>query len=848
MATITTDTYLDSGTARTAGETWSINGCALTVRTDTRWHAGSPASMTGSLGAITISSMIGGSFNIDGTKVRWMAFDSGSGTVPAIGTTITQGGVTGYLLGIWADYVSAPTAVGSTMPTSGYLKFREVTGGTFNAGALTGISANASSADVTGWIEVVIDQSTQNNSLTPKANLNWVGDWFYLGTTSGTAGQIVQLPTNGGGTGTTFVGVQIETSPGSGVYEWFTGLNTTYWTTSYISTDVRAKIVESVGSGQIRIGADSSSNRVGYLPTAGCKIRVPNIFMRQCTTAARASNASPSTAATTRPTFQTYGNFVIDKAMVDCNFGTSYPPANVAFSNSCFEKLLTFNSTKFSLSNSCIANATANATTAGFSINYSTVSISNVAVTTIGTQAIALSYCSGTLSNSVFRYIANNSSTTAVLNITYSSNLTISSCYSVGGSISLNGDKITVSNFDFTSKSIGTTGTTSSTAVLINATNCIIDGLSFGFNRAIADVHPYSQIFSISNTNGPVKIRNIGSIDSPLNCGSSNYPGSFYNVTTPSVNNLSINKCYISNFRSAFISGYSYSSNLILENVGSSENLSISSPISSDSILSGLILTVPSTVTSPGTNWMDFFKPSTNTGTIKLFANQLTTKSSAYVTLSVANTTIGGFNSNTLVLPTAGDYVIFETPNLIYGHTGFSSSVAVSTSATGTYTYQYQLYNPSTGTWGSWTTLNATNLSAESISYSLGFKLRIKITTTVSSTSNVFTSLTIGTITSSNSIKTYYPLDSITMTINGLQPGSEVRAYVGSDPATAVEIGGIESSGTSFSFTHSHGGETGFIRIMSLGYDALSYDPYTYSTSDETLLVQQIPDRNYVNP
>ena len=35
MATITADTFLDVGTARTAGEAWTMNGGVLTVRTDT---------------------------------------------------------------------------------------------------------------------------------------------------------------------------------------------------------------------------------------------------------------------------------------------------------------------------------------------------------------------------------------------------------------------------------------------------------------------------------------------------------------------------------------------------------------------------------------------------------------------------------------------------------------------------------------------------------------------------------------------------------------------------------------------------------------------------------------------
>jgi hypothetical protein len=142
MATITTNTFLDNET-RTAGEAWTMNGGVLTIRTDTRWDANAPAGMTGVLGATTVSATLGGGVLIDSRNVRWMPFDSGTGNVPAIGTNITQTGVTSsYLLGVYADYTSAPSSVGSAMPTTGYLKFREVDGA-FEVGALTGIGASA---------------------------------------------------------------------------------------------------------------------------------------------------------------------------------------------------------------------------------------------------------------------------------------------------------------------------------------------------------------------------------------------------------------------------------------------------------------------------------------------------------------------------------------------------------------------------------------------------------------------------------------------------------------------------------------------------------------------------------
>ena len=142
MATFTTDAFLDSGVARTAGEVHTFNGGTLTVRTDTRWHANAPASMTGSFGGNSvISATLGGGLVLDARNVRWMPYTGGGGTVPAIGTTVTRGGVTGYLLGVWDSLTAAPTAVGAAMPATGFLKFREVTGGPFTAGALTGITA-----------------------------------------------------------------------------------------------------------------------------------------------------------------------------------------------------------------------------------------------------------------------------------------------------------------------------------------------------------------------------------------------------------------------------------------------------------------------------------------------------------------------------------------------------------------------------------------------------------------------------------------------------------------------------------------------------------------------------------
>lgn len=217
MATISVDQYNDDGiTSRTAGEVLTINGATYTQRTDTRWHATAPASMTGTYADILPSATLGGKFVVNATNTRWLAYNSGSGNVPAIGTSITQAGVSAsYLLGVYSSLTAAPTTVGNAMPSSGFIKLREATG-VFTAGALTGIGASATGADVNGWIELVMDQGSGVDINIPRlGEFETRGNWFYLDNTDGTTAQILQVPTNGGGAATHCPGVWIETATGS---------------------------------------------------------------------------------------------------------------------------------------------------------------------------------------------------------------------------------------------------------------------------------------------------------------------------------------------------------------------------------------------------------------------------------------------------------------------------------------------------------------------------------------------------------------------------------------------------------------------------------------------------------
>lgn len=261
MATISASQYLDSGTARTAGEAHAIgSGATLTIRTDSRIHANAPASFTGSLGSPTFTG-IGGELFVDATAVREISYTGGSGNAPAIGTAISQGGVSGYFLGAWASLGAAPTASGAALPASGIIKFREITGGSFAAGALTGIAATCSGADRPSWIEIVWDAAT--NFVVPRVGkLKTRGQWYEIGQTNGATGQQLLIPTSSSAQTNNFApGCFVETAPGSDVYEFWTGLSSAanMWTRVALGfaegyTDKRGKFCKTFGSGVIKFG------------------------------------------------------------------------------------------------------------------------------------------------------------------------------------------------------------------------------------------------------------------------------------------------------------------------------------------------------------------------------------------------------------------------------------------------------------------------------------------------------------------------------------------------------------------------------------------------------------------
>lgn len=863
MATITTDTFLDGGVARTAGESWNINGATLTVRTDTRWHANAPAGMTGTFGVqVALSTSVGGRFAIDATKVRWLPYNSGTGTVPAIGTIVTQGTASGYLLAVYPDISSAPLAVGSAMPSSGFLKFREVTGA-FSAGFLSGISANAPGPDTTGWIEVVFDSGIAI-SANQLGSVETYGDWFYLTNTNGVRGQIISTPTNGGGSLTPVCSFQVETAPGSNVFEWWGVTNTTLgWSAGNIATDQRAKIAEYVGNGQVRIGSNGTID-LGYLPPSGCRVRMPNILIQSAATASRAANQSGTAAqavglsivATYKQVLLQYvhGPIVVN-SISNVN---KFEMRNCATAYSC----TLANMTLPVIIDNCILNSGINGNNAA---------------------ALTLTNCNNSIITNTKSVTANSSGSMSTFRIESSDSVTLTNITSVlmkartavfnglqfnncsnckatnfsaigGGSVYVqNSRNSVIKNTDWVDNTSGPTLTTAPAHVWIaqaGSSDTTFDGLTFGFNGELQNSNTYGYILSTNNTVGRTKARNVGTRRNPLSSGTTNIVAGIW--LTAGESNVSLQRIYITDFRDAKLNTANTSTlrtmrnNLIEDVYGKLTALTFGEFTNSTWRKIGGTVATTAQAGTTGVHWADFFTSDT-AGHIAWIGNGPSPESagSNFITASSAPGT--GYVSSSVSLDTAGDEFFSEMPYFVKGHTGFQNVAPVRTeTSNATMTLYYQINNGSG--WSDWKTLVAANLSTEYVNPA-GMKLRLRgIQGTNPNTANALTNVKIFTTSTLDAqADNLYPLDVVTLTLEGLKPGSEVRAYVGTNPATAVEIGGTESSAETFSFTHTASGQEGYIHIFAMGYQPIII-PRTFAFEDSSLLIQQVIDRNYYNP
>ena len=866
MATfnLTSSVNIDTLTGKGGGDTYNLLGYTLTIDSDTRW-ANNATAATGPFLNITASAAAGGSLVIDGTKVWLLPYDNGAGVVPAAGDTITGGGgATGELIGVWTAINTTPEAAGAAMPTTGFIKLKDKSATFTDNEALTGTGmtadVNSSTGGYRGWLEVVAQESNNMAFARIGDGLVITGDWFYLDDTTGTPGQILQAP-NSGGTNTYIPGVFIETSPGSGEYEMYPAINganvsgNSPWNNTNITTDERCKFVEAMSSGQLRIGSDGTNN-VGYTPSSGCKVRIPNILLHATTSANRTINVVPATSMTTRPeiTSTNGGSIQISKALMAWYINSANSPDFVVEDTVVFDQMIV---------NECFGVATVTRCGNG---NYAHNDVDSLQVwdCTGGAELTdnrfgRTGFVSGSDQSA---YLLRNSSLVVTRGIygprspiTNSASYAIYCQYNNGAvftDVTVIGSRIecstsngvTVNGLIYADNYSGITVTSiAKRAILFSRSNNItLEGISLF--PGVADVAPYTSFVYLSGCEN-VRIKNVATYASPLDCGSTNATGRFID-SAGNNRNIKVQRIYLDNLRSGFWSQTNTDNVWNVDNVqtgGTFQQIYNALNIVARGVGSSWTV-IPQTGTY-GAHFYDAFD-STTTGLVGLAFNEKTDVEPSASTYTITGGAPQFDGAGTLRMTSLSDAIVYEMPYYIIGHTGFQN-VAPTLTGTGTanHDYDYDIdVNDGNGFTGSYQALTGANLSAETIDATLGFKLRIRITVNTAAGSNTLRYISVATTSTTTTQAYQYPLTNYNVTFTGLQTGTVIAVLETGTETLLAKL--TETSGTAiYSYSSDDVGDSVDYAILAPGFEYILLDGQTLVEGDTSLSISQQTDFTY---
>lgn len=859
--TITSNTDMDALTGKGGDDVYNINGAILTVNTDSRWGKNT-TNTTGPFGTMTLSATLGGDIVFDGTQVWYLPFDNGAGVVPAAGDTITgSGGCTGELIGVWTAINVVPETAGAAMPTTGFIKLKSKTTTFSDNEALTGTGmtadVNSSTGGRRGYLELV---GVETRYVTIARLNQWAanGDWFELDdTTTGTPGQIVQLPCSGG-TNTYWPGIEIETGVGTGVYEQYPaiyGPGNSGWTNTEMGTDDRCKFVECLSSGRVRIGSDGT-NDVGYTPVSGLRMRIPNLLFQNTNNANRAIDVIPSATITDRYEFSTNGsgNVSMDKVMIPWCI-LLYRAYLVEMEDTFYFDFLSINGPT--------AAGTINRCSNGNFAHYANAALlmqdaaSGFTVTnnkfgrtgTIGSGAVSLSFVtcqnlvvSGNITGPRKPRTAQNpyaENYVSVFNSTVSNETTIGNGMNFAA---CNG--VTVTNQTYFDRYLGdTTALTGAYGIFINgSTNTIVDGLIL--DTSYGEVAPYLGLYYASSCKG-LRIRNIGTFASPVDCNATN--GSSYILGGGSSNyDVFMNRVYATNLRTGAILSNNANSNVQAFNVFGNYGLAMQTT-SNSSFYRGCGASNSSNAQTAifGFDFNDLFD-STTTGLVSLTFNEATDLEPWASSYTITGGTPRFTSASSLTMQNLADEIVYEMQYYAIGHTGFQN---VNPTKAGTLTTNVDLeydidVNDGNGFTGSYTAMTGANLSAETIDPILGFKLRIRLTVNTADATTVIRNILIPTTSTTTTQAYQYPLDNYTLTFAGLETGTKIAVL---SPGTETLLEMLTESGGSatFDFNSDQSGTTIDYAILVPGFEYIRENGYVLPTEDTTLNFVQVPDIVY---
>ena len=770
--TITTEQNYDGPThlGLVDGDQIAVDGGVLTINSDSRW--GQQAAVMGSL---TISAINGGTVLIDGRATWQIEFTGGTGTIPMLGDLGTNGvtgstsGATGELLGVYAQGGKAPAS--GAMPTSGYIKLRAKTGNFQNGETITlfngaQVTVNSATGGRRSWIHVVGRELT--TITVPRLGLfKTTGDWFHLGVTNGLNDQVFEFPVE-----EQCPALQIETAPGSGVYEWWLCAGSKWGNVpALVATDLRGKYFGTDNTGKIILANTLVGDACGHRPVAGCRVRIPNIILSNAVHGVYDVNTRAANV-TNRYDFTTTGGgyLEIENTIGHWFFSFSGNYYHLFRNNASSSTLSVSNTAAWSeISDFAFGFTDAQAhTPLSISNCFSGFGMKNVRLARYsagnGSNVASIVDCSDVVIENL--QVETFGATAAVVRSdTRSRNLTLLRCInvsvknlkSIGSQCLINASiGVKVDGFYFADIHNGLT-TTSQGIVMFtiegNSNQIEIVGVS-AFEGLIG-LHPYNNMFTVNNASN-VTIRNIGTPDALYRTGTGTAVPVMSGLIGSTVSkNINLVRCYLERVRSTLVTAPNTVQGVVVENVWSEGTTDHVRAVDTQS--RGTVMDLGTTVqnTVYGSHWRDGFISST-TGAIQLLMNEPISSTAAQCWVSAGSPVFSA--TGLLVFRALGDQVTWECPWNILGHTAISNIDFFGTNANNTnLLFEYQTSDGES--WSAWK--RESDLASETIDPTSGFYIRIRITRISETLQPSLSFFRINTTTTADARKMQYPDGSV---------------------------------------------------------------------------------------
>jgi hypothetical protein len=821
--TITTSAFLRDLTGKTGADSYTINGGSLTIDCDSRYapnslFGGQPVG--GTLGDVSVSSVYGGHWQVTTEFTRLIPFANGSGNVPTYGAIVTQGGAAAVLLCVMETATGGATYAGGTaMPANGWLKVRVNTAG-FTAGALTGIGCDATGPEQQGWI-VVVGEETRSNSHARLGTMQFRGDWLPVGTTTGAAGQTIQLPHFSADGRTDYPGIEVETAPGSEEYQFWPNLGTRF-TSINCSTDTRSMFVGISTTGLVTFGTGLDALPAGYVPPAGCAVRIPSIITANCTTTNRLVNCEPSRTMGSRyeSSFTNAGSFDV-RCVTGAWYWNVVQPYNVYIRDLhvCDNIQLGECATAMDIDglHQGLATSPTDYGSSGILIQQSynggvigSMSWVRASSTTTSAHAATLVNLYGGWTAAKLRggHAGPVPSLSSSLYLNTNGPFEIDEVWTFTKRVLIQaGDHVKINRHVYADNCVGTTGTVAqSRAIEVMGQSNTVDVTNIENWPGVPNCHPYLALL-YTNTTQKATLRNCGTAAAPYNAGTVNVMAYLWDDGGNN-DTIKVQRNWTTALRLGLFGGFNTTTRFTGVNNYQVDASKTIGPQQLDALVHGNRFNsggVPGVYSSVYGNCMwDGFTGDTTTRAALILVEKSAANPDAYQ-ITAGNPKFTG--AGRIVMAAVGDQIEWTWPWRILGWTGLTS-MALTGANTGNHQIDYALDKDGTG-FGAWKTLTNANLLAETgIDPVVGFVLKMRATCTVANTANRIDSLRVdGTTTLALQNAALYPLDTAKLTLTGLQAGSSVAVFAGVPTPGQAPLTLLENSPTS--------------AVMSYDYDPL---------------------------